>query len=359
MSKTKNIAVIGSGYWGKNLIRNYYELGALKLVCDKNETTLNILKKQYPGIETCFALNDVLSCGEIEGVVIATPAETHYTLARETLLASKHVYVEKPLVLHTTEGGELTSLAEKRNLVLMVGHLLHYHPAFVKLNPHDISMILSLAGEEPEAIHATGGNYLHKSIADVTVTHMEFPSGLHAHIFVSWLHPFKEQKLVVVGDKKMAVFNDTLPWKDKLLLYPHQINWENNAPLSVKGEAERVYLHESEPLRNECEHFLACISTGSRPHTNGNEGLRVIKVLNAAQRSLDAVGIKIALSLPDTRDREHSATPERCFTHETAVVDKGSEIGSGTKIWHFSHVLAGSKIGQKCNIRPPYLRKIS
>ncbi len=385
MSNSQNIAVIGSGYWGKNLIRNYYELGALKLVCDKNETVLNIFKKQYPGMETCFALNDVLSRKEIEGVVIATPAETHYTLAREALLTGKHVYVEKPLVLHTTEGKKLTALADKKNLVLMVGHLLHYHPAFVKLKektlrgelgrinyiysnrlnlgkirreenilwsfaPHDISMILALAGEEPEAVHATGGNYLHKSIADVTVTHMEFPSGLHAHIFVSWLHPFKEQKLVVVGDKKMAVFNDTLPWKDKLLLYSHQINWENNAPLSVKGEAERVQLYESEPLRNECEHFLKCISTGSRPHTDGNEGLSVLKVLNAAQQSLDAVGMKIVLSLPETHDLQPATTPEGYFTHETAVIDKGSEIGSGTKIWHFSHILSGSKIGQNCNI---------
>jgi len=220
-----SVAVIGSGYWGKNLVRNYHKLGALKLICDKNETLLAQFKKQYPDVDICFALNDVLSRKNIKGVVIATPAETHFTLAREALSAGKHVYVEKPLVLREQEGEELIFLAEKKNLILMVGHLLQYHPVFFRLKdlavsgelgrinyiyshrlnlgkirreenilwsfaPHDISMILSLAGEEPESVFATGGNYLHKKIADVTTTHLEFPSGLRAHIFVSWLHPF-------------------------------------------------------------------------------------------------------------------------------------------------------------------------
>ncbi|MBW1894985.1 MAG: Gfo/Idh/MocA family oxidoreductase, partial [Deltaproteobacteria bacterium] len=311
-----SVAIIGSGYWGKNLVRNYHELGALKLICDKNETLLTQFKKQYPDVDICFALNDVLSRKNINGVVIATPAETHFTIARETLLAGKHVYVEKPLVLREEEAEELISLAEKKNLILMVGHLLQYHPVFVRLKdlaasgelgrinyiyshrlnlgkirreenilwsfaPHDISMILSLAGEEPESVFATGGNYLHKKIADVTTTHLEFPSGLRAHIFVSWLHPFKEQKLVVVGDQKMAVFDDTLDWPDKLLLYPHEIKWQNNMPVPTKADAERLDIPENEPLRAECMHFLACISDGIKPQTDGNEGLRVLKILKA------------------------------------------------------------------------------
>jgi len=266
--KTPNIAVIGSGYWGKNLIRNFHQLGALKLICDKNQTTLSAFKEQYPDIESCLALSDILSRDDIDGLVITTPAETHYTLAKEAL-----VFVEKPFVLEEIEGEELITIAGEKGKVLMVGHLLQYHPVFVKLKelaqtgelgrinyiysnrlnlgkirreenilwsfaPHDISMILSLAGEEPENVFATGGNYLHKQIADVTTTHMEFPSGLKAHIFVSWLHPFKEQKLVVVGDKKMAVFDDTQEWEDKLLLYPHQINWQGNEPVPVKGDPE-------------------------------------------------------------------------------------------------------------------------
>ncbi|MGZ6226164.1 MAG: Gfo/Idh/MocA family protein, partial [Syntrophales bacterium] len=224
-----NVAVIGTGYWGKNLVRNYAELGALKLICDKSESLLSQLRKRHPQIETCLALNDVLGRADIAGVAIATPAETHFTLAREALLAGKHVYVEKPLVLLESQALELINLAAEQKLTLMVGHLLQYHPAFVRLKdlaaagelgrinyiyshrlnlgkirreenilwsfaPHDISMILALAGEEPESVLATGGNYLHRRIADVTTTHLEFPSGLKAHIFVSWLHPFKEQK---------------------------------------------------------------------------------------------------------------------------------------------------------------------
>ncbi len=316
------VAVIGSGYWGKNLIRNHHQIGSLKLICDNNETVLASFKEQYPNIETCVALSDVMSRNDIKGVVIATPAETHYSIAREALLAGKHVYAEKPLVLDEKQGEDLITLSEQQNRVLMVGHLLQYHPAFVRLRelaskgelgrinyiyshrlnlgkirreenilwsfaPHDISMILSLAGETPDNVHATGGYYLHKKIADVTTTHMEFPSGLQAHIFVSWLHPFKEQKLVVVGDKKMAVFDDTQPWEDKLLLYGHQINWKNNMPVPVKAEPERVNIEEDEPLKLECLHFLDCMSSGKRPITDGSEGLQVLRVLNAAQHSLD------------------------------------------------------------------------
>ena len=375
------VAVVGSGYWGKNLVRNYHQLGALKLICDKNETVLSDFRQQYPDVETCMALSDILSREDIAGVVIATPAETHYDLAREALLADKHVYVEKPLVLDEDEGNTLIALARERSRVLMVGHLLQYHPVFVRLKeltrsgelgrinyiysnrlnlgkirreenilwsfaPHDISMILSLAGEPPESVSATGGCFLHKKIADVTTTHMEFPSGLQAHIFVSWLHPFKEQKLVVVGDQKMAVFDDTQPWPDKLLIYAHQINWENNLPVPVKAEAERLSIDQDEPLKLECLHFLDHISSGKQPVTDGSEGLQVLKVLNAAQRSLDSDGCKLSLQPPDAQN----LTTDTFFTHPSAVIDSNCDINAGTKIWHFSHVLSGSKIGENCNI---------
>ena len=259
-NKTLSIAVIGAGNWGKNLIRNFFELNALKVICDRDEASLKQMRKLYPSCDFCASLTDALFRDDISGVVIATPAETHFTLARKVLLSGKHVFVEKPLTLSGKDAANLIDLAKKKNLILMVGHLLQYHPAFIKLKqlaqegelgrinyiyshrlnlgkirreenilwsfaPHDISMILALAGEEPESIIATGGNYLHKKIADVTTTHLEFSSGLKAHVFVSWLHPFKDQKLVVVGDQKMAVFDDTLPWEEKLLIYPHHVNW--------------------------------------------------------------------------------------------------------------------------------------
>jgi len=384
------VAVIGCGYWGKNLIRNYHNLGALRLICDKNETALAEFKNQYGAIDTCIALTDVLTRNDITGVVISSPAETHFSIARESLLAGKHVFVEKPLTLHEQEARELIVLAEEKNKVLMVGHLLQYHPVFMRLKalassgelgrinyiyshrlnlgkirreenilwsfaPHDISMILSLAEEDPESVITTGGNYLHQKIADVTTSHLEFPSGLRAHIFVSWLHPFKDQKLVVVGDRKMAVFDDTQPWDDKLLLYPHQIQWKNHMPVPTRADPERVDITEEEPLRQECRHFLECISDGLKPITDGREGLKVLSILNASQASLNACGKKIDLK-PGAEDLKAAGTgtaayakPEY-FVHPTAVIDDDVTVGRGSKIWHFTHILSGSKVGQKCNL---------
>ena len=381
--KNHNVAVVGTGYWGKNLVRNYHDLGVLRLICESNETLLDHFGQLYPNVETCLAFNDVLSRGDIDCVAIATPAETHYNLAREALTAGKHVYVEKPLVLDEHEAADLIDLAREKRLILMVGHLLQYHPVFVRLRkitrngelgrinyiysqrlnlgkirreenalwsfaPHDISMILSLAGEEPESVLATGGNYLHKQIADVTTTHLEFPSGLKAHIFVSWLQPVKEQKLVVVGDRKMAVFDDTLPWPDKLLLYPHEIKWHNNVPVPDKAEAEREDIPQAEPLNLECEHFLYCAASGERPVTDGSEGLRVLRILNAAQRSIDNNGVKI--NLADTPDTRPDGTSDQFYAHPSAVIDEDCDIGKGTKIWHFTHFLSGVKVGENCNI---------
>jgi UDP-2-acetamido-3-amino-2,3-dideoxy-glucuronate N-acetyltransferase len=380
------VAVIGSGYWGKNLIRNHHEIGSLKRICDKDESVLSHFAAQYPGLRTCLAVNDVYGDPDIQGVVIATPAETHYTLVREALLADKHVYVEKPLVLYEYEAEELIKLAKERSRILMVGHLLQFHPIFIKLKeltlsgdlgrinyiysnrlnlgkirreenilwsfaPHDISMILSLAQDEPETVQATGGYYLHKKIADVTTTHLEFKSGLQAHIFVSWLHPFKEQKLVVVGDRKMAVFNDTKDWENKLWIYPHEIKWEHNVPVPAKAEPEKVAVSRQEPLRQECEHFLHCIASGERPITDGKEGLRVLRVLNASQRSMDNHNRTVAI-----QTEMNSASSRRTtdtlgyFVHASTVIDEDTTIGQGTKIWHFSHVLKGSRIGADCNV---------
>jgi predicted dehydrogenase/acetyltransferase-like isoleucine patch superfamily enzyme len=315
------------------------------------------------------------------------------------LFAGKHVFVEKPLVLRSEEGQELIDLARERRRVLMVGHLLQYHPVFLRLKelahsgdlgridyiyshrlnlgkirreenilwsfaPHDISMILALAEEEPETLITTGGNYLHRKIADVTTTHLNFSSGLQAHIFVSWLHPFKEQKLVVVGEKRMAVFDDTKPWEDKLLLYPHQINWKKNLPVPTKAKSEKVDIPQEEPLRQECRHFLDCITTGAQPITDGHEGLKVLKVLNASQASLNdngrkinmISGVDIDLDLtPNSIAAPVAAYPQRCnlqgvFVHPSAIVDENVSIGRGTKIWHFSHMLSNTTIGENCNI---------
>lgn len=380
--KRNNIAVVGAGNWGKNLIRNFSELHALVAVSDGSLSVLKEIQKFYPDCKTYPTMKDILSRPDIKAVAIATPAETHYALAKEALLSGRHVFLEKPMTLLEKDAEELIDLATKRNLILMIGHLLQHHPVFVKLKqlasngdlgrinyiyshrlnlgkirreenilwsfaPHDISMILALAGEEPEIVLATGGNYLHKKIADVTTTHLEFSSGLKAHIFVSWLHPFKDQKLVVVGDQKMAVFDDTLPWDEKLLVYPHHVKWEHNLPVPTRGIPERVVVPYAEPLQLECEHFLLCIKRKEQPLTDGREGLRVLRVLNAAQRSLSRNGIRIELQR-EKEPGDENRSP--AFIHPTVQIDERVDIGLNTKIWHYSHVLSDSRIGENCSI---------
>ena len=193
----------------------------------------------------------------------------------------------------------------------------------------------------PDAINAQGGNYLHDQIADITVSLLSFPSGVKAHIFVSWLHPFKEQKLIVVGDRQMAVFND-LESENKLVLYPHAITWKNHLPIPTKAKAVSVPVKSTEPLREECLHFLRCIETRQTPRTDGNEGLRVLTVLQRCQEALHPKGsVSASSSIP-------SQPPY--FVHESAFVDDDVKIGEGTTIWHVSHILKNSQIGKNCRI---------
>lgn len=378
MENSKNIAVIGTGYWGKNLVRNFDSLKSLHTVCDTNKETLQRFVLQYPGVKGATSFQDVLDDEEIDGVAISTPAPTHYNLAKLAMNAGKDVYAEKPLCLSEEEGVELNDLARSTGQVLMVGHLLWYHPVVLKLKelvdagdlgkiqyiysnrlnmgllrreenvlwsfaPHDVSVVLGLTGEMPESVRAQGGNYLHQNIADTTVTLLNFSSGIRAHIFVSWLHPFKEQKLVVVGDKQMAVFDDTAPWAEKLQLYPHSVDWKGHVPVANKAEKKLVDVPQDEPLRAECAHFIECIENRQRPRTDGEEGLRVLNVLNACQASLDQEKKIVVAEFSSHKKKTY-------FSHETAVIDDEVTIGSGSKIWHFSHVLSGSVIGKNCNL---------
>jgi len=369
------VAVVGSGYWGKNLVRNFHNLGALAAVCDSDAEKLRLIGKQYPGCRTGASYDEVLKDAAIQAVVIATPAESHSSLVRKALLSGKDVFVEKPLSLTVDEGESLTALASETQRVLMVGHLLWYHPAVLRLKelieegqlgriryiyssrlnlgkirreenilwsfaPHDVSVILGLLGELPDKVDAQGGNYLHNRIADVTVSLLSFPSGVRAHIFVSWLHPFKEQKLIIVGDRKMAVFDDVEREK-KLLLYPHSINWKNGVPIASKAEAQPVPFDSGEPLRNECQHFLECITTRQTPRTDGREGLRVLTVLQQCENALENT-VRPRL-IPAKREMPY-------FVHDSAFIDEEVHIGEGTTIWHVSHILKNSRIGKNCRI---------
>jgi len=370
MSNIK-ISVIGCGYWGKNLVRNFAELGALHSVCDANQELLEKAAQTYGVPAHTF---DQLLQSDCNGVVIAAPAAQHFDLTQKALKAGKHVFVEKPLSLKVEEAKKLCDLSIQVDRKLMVGHLLQYHPAFLKLKrliaqgnlgrlqyiysnrlnlgkfrneenilwsfaPHDISMILGLAGELPETIYATGVCHLNPRIHDVTTTHMAFKNGIQAHIFVSWLHPYKEQKLVVVGDRGMAVFDDGLAWEEKLQLYPHQVTWVDGLPQPEKADVIHVPLEIAEPLKLECQHFIDSITNNLKPLTDAEEGIHVLQVLDAAQQSLHS-HTNITLS--------NEILPY--FAHDTAIVDDGCRIGRGTKIWHFSHLIKGTKIGEDCVI---------
>ena len=314
------LAVIGAGHWGRNLVRNFARLGALRAVCDKDSTLRTGLELPR-GV--CWQSNpeSLFSDPHIDAVAIATPASTHGALTRRALEAGKHVFVEKPLCLDLAEAEALVMSAEQLGRTLMVGHLLLYHPAFGALSaelakgnlgtlryvystraslgkirreenalwsfaPHDLSMILALTGTMPERVFSVGGSWLHPPVSDTSLTHLTFPSNVQAHVFVSWLHPYKDQRLVVVGSDGMAVFNDVEQGERKLVRYAHAVAWNGEFPAIDRSEPTPITYNQDEPLKRECEHFLNCVVSGWRPRSCGREAWRVLSVLDACQRSL-------------------------------------------------------------------------
>ncbi len=315
------LSVIGAGYWGRNLVRNFSQLGVLHSICDPNPDLLKECRSEYPSVMTFSDYKQVLADVSVKAVAIATPAVSHYEIAKAALLAGKDVFVEKPLALNVIQAEDLIRITDERKRVLMVDHILQFHPAIIKLKdlihqgelgklqyiysnrlnigklrseenilwsfaPHDISVVLSLAEEYPQKVNAFGEDYLQEKVYDTTMTIMSFSNRLRAHIFVSWLNPFKEQKLVVVGDKKMAVFND-MEEENKLVLYSHKVNWVHRVPVALKGQFETVPLEKKEPLKEACAHFLECMADRKQPRTDGKEALEVLKVLSQAQEELD------------------------------------------------------------------------
>ena len=373
--RQKNLALIGFGYWGRNIFRNLYEMDALHTACDTNLSLLENYKNKFPDIDYTNSVESVMNDSTIKAVLIASPASTHYALAKQALIAGKDVFVEKPLALAVKEGEELVDLAKKTNHVVMVGHILQYHPAVIKLKemitlgelgkicyvysnrlnigklrteenilwsfaPHDISVALMLLDEEPLNVSAFGEDYVSRGVYDTTLTMLEFKNGIKAHIFVSWLHPYKEQKLIVVGSKAMAVFDDLS--EEKLFLHPHKIEWKDGKiPVAQKADFKVVPVSEGEPLRLELEHFIDCVKTRKTPKTDCFEGLKVLRILAAAENWL-------------LKKKSEEVKPvglkEKYFVHETACIDEGVSIGEGTKIWNFSHILKNSKIGRDCII---------
>ncbi|MGE0093991.1 MAG: Gfo/Idh/MocA family protein [Alphaproteobacteria bacterium] len=315
------IGVIGLGHWGPNLARNFAAHGALAALADSRPEILARFEAQYPGAKAFPDLESMLVAKAVDAVAIATPAATHGALAAKALAAGAHVFVEKPLCLDLDEARTLGATAKDARLTLMIGHLLLYHPAFIALRtltktgrlgqlryiysnrlslgkirreenalwsfaPHDVSMILALSGSLPGRVLTTGGSYLLSDVADTTLSHLTFPNGLQAHIFVSWLHPYKDHRLVVVGSEGMATFHDSEPEGRKLMLYPHAVGWDGELPTVTKAAAEPVPYEAGEPLSLECRHFLDCVEHQCTPRSDAAESLKVLSVLDACQTSL-------------------------------------------------------------------------
>lgn len=323
-----NIGIVGCGYWGPKHIRNFHELAEANLVtvCDLDEDKLKQVRTQYPYVETVLNFEGLLQ-SSVDAVVIATPVNTHYRLAKEALLHDKHVLIEKPMTASSHEAVELIELAEKRSLVLMAGHTYEYHPAvdFLRelvrsgelgqiynidsdrlnlglyrpdvnvlwdLAPHDICIVLSLLNEEPIAVSARGSHHIDSHLHDVAYLEMLFPNGTMGNIHVSWLHPRKVRQLTLVGSKKMAVYDDVLD-TEKIHIYdkglvPTDGNNKFSAwpPNYRYGDVVIPFISNAEPLKLECRHFVQCITEGRRPRSDGWAGLKVTSILEAADKSL-------------------------------------------------------------------------
>jgi predicted dehydrogenase len=332
-----SIGQIGLGAWGRNLLRTFYNIpeAKFKLGCDVDTGQLSKISAAFPGVSWTKDYSELVSDPGIDAVVIATPPADHFKLASRALEAGKHVFVEKPLVLNVEDGKKLIELAQKNDRILMVGHIMEYHPASLKLKeyisigklgrvyylyssrvnlgkvrdienslwsfaPHDISMIMFLLGKMPIGVTSTGASYLQKNIEDVTFLTLHFDDKTMAHIHVSWLDPHKERKLTVVGSKMMAVFDDTES-TEKIKLYDKGVDTKLDYNtygeyLSLRaGDILIPKIESTEPLMAECSHFIECVMNKTRPTSDGEDGLRVLTVLTAAQKSMEKGGAPVEI----------------------------------------------------------------
>ena len=369
----KRICVVGAGRWGRNHVSTLAEIGCLCGVVDSRVTVRETLAGSHPGVSVFARLSDALQAG-FDGYTVATPAETHTAIARQILDAGYPVLVEKPLALTSRDARELRDLARRRRLTLMVGHLLLFHPAMRviraliddgkigklqqlysnRLNlgtvrteenilwsfaPHDLSIFQDLVGSTPIEVVSRGGAFLQPHVHDSTITLLTYPGNVIGHIFVSWLHPFKEHRLVVVGSKGMLSFEDTSVTKE-VRFYEKGIDWVHGEPIKRDGPTEVVPFESTPPLTAELAHFIACLE-GSEPELAGaDSAVDVLEILERATTSL----------LGTSTSQGTAGSEGEVFVHSTSVVDKGATVGDGTKIWHYSHVQSGSTIGKECSL---------
>jgi predicted dehydrogenase len=327
MSDTITVGVVGLGYWGPNLARNLDALPGSRLswICDGSAEQLEQMAKRFPNARRTSSLEALLADDSLDAVAIATPVPTHAALAKRCLEAGKHVFVEKPLAQSVAEAEEVVEVAVERGRTLMVGHLLEYHPglerlkdlvdsgelgdihyiygnrlnlgklradenALWSLGAHDVSVVLRLAQDEPVECHAHGECYMREGVEDVVFCYMRFPSGLAAHLHLSWLDPHKERRFTVVGSRRMATFDD-MALEQKLTVYDKGFDERFQSYgeyIARSGDVWSPSVPNDEPLRLECRHFISRLRDGTRPRSDGQSGLRVVRVLEELQRSLDA-----------------------------------------------------------------------
>ncbi len=337
MTDKINIAVVGSGYWGPNLIRNIAGLpdAVLHTVCDLNPKALQTNAQRYPGVKTTPNYDDVLNDSEVQGIVLATPAHVHAEMGKQALEAGKHLMVEKPLTLHAADAKALVDLAAANNLRLMVGHVFEYNPAVkalkalvdngelgrvlylysARLNlgivrddlnamwnlaPHDFSIINFVLGKTPNRVTARGFRLLGRKLEDVAFVTLEYPGGEVANVHVSWLDPGKVRRMTVVGESKMAIYDDVSD--ERLRIYDRGVmpdklpnDFGEFKLITRGGDITIPKLETTEPLRAECAHFIECIRTGATPISDGVDGYTVVQMLEAAQESMENDGKPVAI----------------------------------------------------------------
>lgn len=316
--KKVNIAVVGAGDWGKNIIRNFNKVANLVAICDVNLSLAKRIASEY-GIKN-LSWQELLEYEELDAIAI-TNNRSHYELAKAALNANKHIFVEKPLAYNSSQAQELCDLAVKKNKKIMVGHLLNYHPAFIKLKQlcdqnvlgkihyiysnrlalgkfmpgedvilnfasHDISMLLTLVGGF-KILTTLADSFLIKNTIDQAILKLKFGENSYGHIFVSWFHPIKERKLVVIGSKATIVFDDLLDWPEKLCLYHRSINYTSDLVVLKNLPHEFISIeNQVEPLLNETQHFIDCVQNNLTPKTDGLEGLEVLKIIEQINNNL-------------------------------------------------------------------------
>lgn len=375
----KKICVVGAGRWGKNHVKTLANIGVLSGLVDTNEDTLKKFKNEYKDLNTFTSLDDAMAHG-FDGFTVATPAETHVAVARKLILHGCPLLVEKPLALNSTDAKMLKQLAEKHNVPLMVGHVLLFHPAIKKMKelidsgkigkleylytnrlnlgtvrteenilwsfaPHDISIFQFFIDEYPVRVESSGGAFVQPHIHDTTMTTLNYPNNVVGHIFVSWLHPFKEHRIVVIGSKGMLSFEDSSEQKE-VFFYEKGIDWVEGEPIPREGPTETISYERSMPLTEELSYFIEHLE--KEPSVaNAKNGVEVLEILEKASESL--YESERASNLTESNAGNKNANNDY-FVHESAFVDKNVGIGKGTKVWHFSHIQSNSKIGENCSL---------